>query len=72
MFTIDHDSGSDSLIIINSTWGLGENIVGGNINPDEFSVFKSTLNLHQPILKRTLGSIVKTWKLVVELENAPQ
>lgn len=56
MFTIDPDSGSDSLIIINSTWGLGENIVGGNINPDEFSVFKSTLNLHQPILKRTLGS----------------
>ena len=40
MFTIDPDSGSDSLIIINSTWGLGENIVGGKINPDEFIVFK--------------------------------
>ncbi|HQS66147.1 MAG TPA: phosphoenolpyruvate synthase [Sulfuricurvum sp.] len=56
MFTIDPDSGSDSLIIINSTWGLGENIVGGKINPDEFIVFKPTLNTHTTILKRTLGS----------------
>lgn len=56
MFTIDPDSGSDSLIIINSTWGLGENIVGGKINPDEFIVFKPTLNTHKSILKRTLGS----------------
>jgi pyruvate, water dikinase len=56
MFSIDPDSGSDSLIIINSTWGLGENIVGGNINPDEFSVFKPTLVHHRPILKKTLGS----------------
>jgi pyruvate,water dikinase len=56
MFTIDPDSGSDSLIIINSTWGLGENIVGGKINPDEFTVFKPTLEHHQTILKRTLGT----------------
>lgn len=56
MFTIDPDSGSDSLIIINSTWGLGENIVGGKINPDELIVFKPTLNTHTTILKRTLGS----------------
>ncbi|MDQ1299215.1 MAG: pyruvate, water dikinase [Campylobacterota bacterium] len=56
MFTIDPDSGSDSLIIINAAWGLGENIVGGNVNPDEFSVFKPTLTQHRPILKRTLGS----------------
>ncbi len=56
MFTIDPDSGSNTLIIINSTWGLGENIVGGKINPDEFTVFKPTLNSYKTILKRTLGS----------------
>ncbi|OYZ55990.1 MAG: phosphoenolpyruvate synthase, partial [Sulfuricurvum sp. 24-42-5] len=56
MFTIDPDSGSDSLIIINSTWGLGENIVGGKINPDEFIVFKPTLAHHSTILKRQMGT----------------
>ncbi|MDP3265485.1 MAG: phosphoenolpyruvate synthase [Sulfuricurvum sp.] len=56
MFTIDPDSGSDSLIIINSTWGLGENIVGGKINPDEFIVFKPTLARHSTILKRQMGT----------------
>lgn len=56
MFSIDPDSGSDSLIIINSTWGLGENIVGGKINPDEFTVFKPTLQHHSTILKRQMGT----------------
>lgn len=56
MFSIDPDSGSDSLIIINSTWGLGENIVGGKINPDEFTVFKPTLAHHSTILKRQIGT----------------
>ncbi len=57
MFTIDPDTGSDRLIVINSIWGLGENIVGGTTNPDEFSVFKPTLNKgFSTILKRELGS----------------
>ncbi len=57
MFTIDTESGSPDLIMINATWGLGENIVGGNINPDEFYLFKPTLKKgFSTIVKRTLGS----------------
>lgn len=57
MFTIDTENGSDRLILINSIWGLGENIVGGRVNPDEFYVFKPTLPEGKTtILKRQLGS----------------
>lgn len=57
MFTIDTENGSDKLILINSIWGLGENIVGGRVNPDEFYVFKPTLKAGKvSILKRQLGS----------------
>ncbi|ADR33705.1 phosphoenolpyruvate synthase [Sulfuricurvum kujiense DSM 16994] len=57
MFTIDTENGSDKLILINSIWGLGENIVGGRVNPDEFYVYKPTLKANQvSILKRQLGS----------------
>lgn len=57
MFTIDTENGSDNLILINSIWGLGENIVGGRVNPDEFYVFKPTLKQGiVSILKRQLGS----------------
>lgn len=56
-FTIDPDSGFENTIIINGSWGLGENIVQGSITPDEWMVFKPTLekqNLN-PILKRNCG-----------------
>jgi pyruvate, water dikinase len=57
MFTIDTENGSENLILINSIWGLGENIVGGKVNPDEFYVFKPTLREGTTtILKRQLGS----------------
>lgn len=57
MFTIDTENGSENLILINSIWGLGENIVGGRVNPDEFYVFKPTLREGKiSILKRQLGS----------------
>ena len=57
MFTIDPDTGSDRLIVINSLWGLGENIVGGTANPDEFTIFKPTLKKgFSTLLKRELGS----------------
>lgn len=56
MFSIDPDSGSDRLIVINGIWGLGENIVGGVVNPDEFKVFKPTLKKgYKTLLKRKLG-----------------
>lgn len=57
MFTIDTENGSENLILINSIWGLGENIVGGRVNPDEFYVYKPTLKANKiSILKRQLGS----------------
>jgi pyruvate,water dikinase len=57
MFTIDTENGSENLILINSIWGLGENIVGGKVNPDEFYVFKPTLKEGKmSILKRQIGS----------------
>ncbi|MFA7499495.1 MAG: phosphoenolpyruvate synthase [Sulfurimonas sp.] len=57
MFTIDTESGSENLILINSIWGLGENVVSGRVNADEFFVFKLTLKKgKEAILKRSLGS----------------
>lgn len=57
MFTIDTESGSDRLVLINSIWGLGENVVGGKVNADEFFVFKPTLRRgFNPIIKRILGT----------------
>jgi pyruvate,water dikinase len=57
MFSLDTESGSENLILINAILGLGENIVGGRVNADEFCVFKPTLKQgFQTIIKRTLGS----------------
>ncbi|WP_263832878.1 phosphoenolpyruvate synthase [Sulfurospirillum oryzae] len=57
IFTIDTESGSENLILINSIWGLGENVVSGKVNADEFFVFKPTLKKGlNTILKRSLGS----------------
>ena len=56
-FTIDPDSGFENTIIINSIWGLGENIVQGTVTPDEWIVFKPTLENQDlnPILKKHCG-----------------
>lgn len=57
MFTIDTETGFKDIILITGAWGLGENVVQGTVNPDEFHVFKPTLaSGHNPILKRQLGS----------------
>lgn len=57
MFTIDTESGSQNLILINSIWGLGENVVSGRVNADEFFIFKPTIERGvKSILKRSLGS----------------
>ncbi len=57
MFSIDTESGSENLILINAIWGLGENVVSGRVNADEFFVFKPTLKKGlSTILKRSLGS----------------
>lgn len=56
-FTIDPDSGFQNAIIINSAWGLGENIVQGRVTPDEWLVFKPTLfdDKLNPVLKSHCG-----------------
>jgi pyruvate,water dikinase len=56
-FTIDPDSGFANAIIINGTWGLGENIVQGRVTPDEWIVFKPTLYDHDafPVIKKHCG-----------------
>jgi len=51
MFTIDTESGFKNAVLINSIYGLGENIVQGRVNPDEFYVFKPT----QAIISRAIG-----------------
>lgn len=57
-FTIDPDSGFKNTIVINGTFGLGENIVQGRITPDEWTVFKPTLfnKKTNPILKSRCGN----------------
>ena len=57
MFTLDTESGFRDAVLITAAWGLGENVVQGAVNPDEFLVFKPTLaSGHRPIIKRQLGS----------------
>ena len=56
-FTIDPDSGFENTVVINSAWGLGENVVQGRVTPDEWLVFKPTLfsQTYNPIIKSRLG-----------------
>jgi pyruvate,water dikinase len=57
MFTLDTDSGFRNVVFITASWGLGETVVQGAVNPDEFYVYKPALaSGHQPILRRTLGA----------------
>ncbi len=57
MFTLDTESGFDKVVFITASYGLGEAIVQGGVNPDEFYVYKPTLEQGKPaILQRKLGS----------------
>ena len=69
-FTIDPDSGFRNVVVINGTFGLGENIVQGRITPDEWVVFKPTLfnKKLNPILKSRCGKKEFT---MIYAENAP-
>ena len=61
MFSIDTESGFRDVVFINSSWGLGENIVQGSINPDSFYIHKPTFKKgFRAVLKRKLGSKEKT------------
>ncbi|MGM0593652.1 MAG: phosphoenolpyruvate synthase [Pseudomonadota bacterium] len=57
MFTLDTESGFDDVVLITGSWGLGETVVQGAVNPDEFYIHKATLEAGRPaVLRRTLGS----------------
>ncbi|MBM6704715.1 phosphoenolpyruvate synthase [Sutterella massiliensis] len=57
MFTLDTESGFDQVVFITASYGLGETVVQGAVNPDEFYVFKPTLEAGKfPIIRKTLGS----------------
>ncbi len=56
MFSLDTESGFDGVVFITGSWGLGETVVQGAVNPDEFYVHKATLEQGRPgVLRRNLG-----------------
>jgi pyruvate,water dikinase len=57
MFTLDTESGFDQVVFVTSSYGLGETVVQGAVNPDEFYVHKPTLAQGRPsVIRRNLGS----------------
>ncbi len=66
MFSIDTETGFRDAVLINAAYGLGENVVQGSVNPDEYYVFKPTLKQKfRPILQKIVGS--KEFKLVYDV-----
>jgi len=60
-FTIDTETGFEKVIFLTGSWGLGENIVQGTVNPDEFYVFKPSLKMgKKAILSKNIGTKAKT------------
>ena len=85
MFTIDTESGFKDVVFITSSYGLGETVVQGAVNPDEFYVHKPALGRGKlPIIRRNLGSkLIKmefasaeekkaSGKLVTTVDTAPE
>jgi pyruvate,water dikinase len=57
MFTLDTESGFRDAVFVTASWGLGEMVVQGAVNPDEFYIHKTTLQAGRPsLLRRNLGS----------------
>jgi len=58
MFTLDTETGFPNIVMINAAWGLGESVVQGIVNPDQYMVLKSLLDKDEkrPILEKKLGS----------------
>ena len=67
MFTLDTESGFEDVVFITSSYGLGETVVQGAVNPDEFYVFKTTLAQDKKaIIRRSLGS------KLIQMQFAPK
>lgn len=58
MFSIDTETGFERVVLINAAWGLGENVVQGAVDPDEYQVFKPLLTVSgtTPIVEKRLGA----------------
>jgi pyruvate, water dikinase len=76
MFSIDTETGFDKVVVINAAWGLGENVVQGAVDPDEFVVFKPLLDNagQKPIVEKLLGA--KSIKMIYtegakKIKNVP-
>lgn len=71
MFSIDTETGFDKVVLINAAWGLGENVVQGTVDPDEYQVFKPLLADRSlaPIIERRLGGKAK--KLIYAVGDEP-
>ncbi|MDD2711905.1 MAG: phosphoenolpyruvate synthase [Simplicispira sp.] len=68
MFTIDTESGFEDVVFITSSYGLGETVVQGAVNPDEFYVHKPMLKAgHKAVIRRNLGS-----KLIEMVFTSPE
>jgi pyruvate,water dikinase len=69
MFSIDTETGFDKVVLINAAWGLGENVVQGTIDPDEYQVFKPLLAQPSlvPIIEKKLGE--KSQKMIYAREG---
>ena len=71
MFTIDTESGFKDVVFITAGYGLGETVVQGAVNPDEFYVHKPTLRSGKfPIIRRSLGSKLIRMEFATEQERA--
>ena len=78
MFTLDTESGFDQVVLINSAYGLGETVVQGSVNPDEFYVYKPALkqgkaavisrNLGGKAIKMIFGAGLETGRSVLTVE----
>ncbi|KKP41383.1 MAG: Phosphoenolpyruvate synthase [Parcubacteria group bacterium GW2011_GWA2_33_14] len=57
MFSCDTESGFSDVVLINASWGLGENVVLGRVEPDQYYVFETTLKTgYRPIIEKKMGS----------------
>jgi len=71
MFSIDTETGFDKVVLIDAAWGLGENVVQGAVDPDEYQVFKPLLDdpTLSPIISKKCGS--KTIKMIYGSAEQP-
>ncbi len=71
MFSIDTETGFDKVVLINATWGLGENVVQGAVDPDEYQVFKPLLAdpALKPLIEKKKGA--KAIKMIYATGEKP-